>query len=504
MMFQDGMVLQRDKRISIWGTADPGADVRVVMQDMEENTSAGRDGKWAVCCGPFRTSFKEDMFISSGTECIWIHDVAVGEVWLAGGQSNMEFPMRFDEHLVAEKDNQDSFIRFFDYPEVAYTGQIEEADYSRNYGFWRFCEPDQLERFSAVGYYFAKKIRQQYDVPIGIIGCNWGGTPACAWMSEEAICSCGGKTWIEDYQSAIRNLDMDKYASEFRSNPWNYKTDLAADPMFEILEIGYPSEVILKKVDEAGLNDALTPAMGPYSERRPAGLYHSMLCEVAPYGIRGVIWYQGEADDEKAEIYHRMFPALIQCWRDLWQEDLPFLFVQLAPFGHWLACRGTRYPEIRAAQQWTADHVRNTAMAVISDSGSEWDIHPKNKQPVGERLALLAEHYVYGEDILCEAPGMTEITVGKGIITLFFEHAGEGLQLQEKRLDSLEIYQGGYPVDYDSCVASGNTVLISGNKIRPDLPTEVRLGWTAYHRMNLKNSAGIPARPAIVCSMVHG
>lgn len=501
MMFSDGMVLQRGKKVAVWGISDPGITVHIIMQGIEEKTVAGKDGKWCIYCGPFRTSHKEEMVIYSGTERIYVHDVAVGEVWLAGGQSNMEFPMKFDEHLDSEKDSYDDCIRFFDYPEIAYLEQIEEADYSKQYGLWRTCSPKQIERFSAVGYYFSKSLRQRYDIPIGIIGCNWGGTPACAWMSEEAIYTCGGKVWLEDYKSAICNLDIDKYESEFKSNLWNYKTDLAADPMFEILETGYSSETILEKVDAAGFNDALTPIMGPYSERRPTGLYHSMLCKVAPYGIRGVIWYQGEADDEKAELYHRIFPALIRCWRNLWHENFPFLFVQLAPFGQWLACKGTRYPEVRAAQQWVADYVQNTAMAVISDSGCEWDIHPKNKQPVGERLAFLAEHYVYGEDILCEAPRIKEITVENGKLTLFFEYSGDGLRLEGNTLDSLEIFQAGYPVSYDFCDAKGNTVLVFGREISSDLPTEVRLGWTAYHRINLKNSAGIPARPAIVSSM---
>ena len=500
MMFKDGMVLQRDKKIAVWGTIEPGAKVCVSMQGMESCTKAGEDGKWRAICGPYRTSQKEEMVIVSGGDTLRIRDVAVGEVYLAGGQSNMEFPMRFEAHLAEEKKNRDDLIRFFDYPEVAYPEQLDEADYSVHYGIWRRCAPDQIERFSAVGYYFAKALRSRYDVPIGIIGCNWGGTPACAWMSEEAIRGCGGEVWLEDYQAAIRDLDLEKYTSEFKGNPWNYKTDLASDLMFEILETGYTSDVILEKVDAAGFNYALNPPMGPYSERRPTGLYHSMLCQVAPYGIRGVIWYQGEADDEKSGIYHRIFPALIRNWRELWAEELPFLFVQIAPFAHWLACRGTWYPNVRAVQQWTADNVANTAMAVITDCGCDWDIHPKNKRPVGERLALLAEHYVYGEDVLCEAPRMREFDVEKGKITLRFEHAGEGLQLDGNRLDSLEIYQDGYLVDYDSCSAAGDTVCVFGSKICPDLPTEVRLACTEYHNVNLKNSAEIPARPAIVHS----
>jgi sialate O-acetylesterase len=227
-----------------------------------------------------------------------------------------------------------------------------------------------------------------------------------------------------------------------------------------------------------------------------------MLKQIAPYAVKGVIWYQGEADDEKAELYHRMFPSLIRCWRELWDDDFPFLFVQLAPFRHWMSCTGARYPELRAAQQWTADNVMNTAMAVITDAGCDWDIHPKNKRPVGERLALLAEHYVYGDDILCEAPRMCGISVNDSQITLEFDFAGDGLRLRGDRLNSLEIYQGGYPIAYTSCKAEGNTVTVYGDEIQAGMPTEARIACTDFYEVNVFNSAGIPARPAIVTTSV--
>lgn len=499
LLFRDGLVLQRDKQIPIWGMTSPQTSVSVSVQGKTVQTISDIHGKWLVNCGPLHTSFREELLIRSAKEQMCIHDVSVGEVWIAGGQSNMEFPMRYDADLEAERRACDGNIRFFDFPEVAYEGQLEEADYSRHYGHWMRCTPDLLERFSAVGYYFAKELRKMYaDVPIGIIGCNWGGTPACAWMSEEAIRRCGGEKWLRDYAEATATLDVQKYISDFRKDPRNYRVDQLAEPLSDILQIGYPTEVILKKVADLGLTDALQPIMGPFCERRPAGLYRSMLCQIAPYGTRGFLWYQGEADDEKAEIYHRIFPALIRCWRDLWSEELPFLFVQLAPFGHWMACQGSRYPEIRAAQQWVADNVPHVAMAVITDSGSEWDIHPKKKEPVGKRLALLAQHYVYGEDVLCEAPRMARLSVKEAKIEILFQHAGSGLCLHGKRLNSLEIYQGGYPVEYADCSVNGDTLTINGADIRPGVPTEVRLAWTAYCEVNLKNSAGLPARPSII------
>lgn len=499
VIFSDGMVLQRDKSVAVWGAAAPCSQVSVTIQGKTANTISDEKGEWSVQCGPFHTSFREEMTVQSGNEELRIKDVAVGEVWLAGGQSNMEFPMKYDKDLEAEKKECDKRIRFFDYPEVAYPEQLAEADYFQHYAIWRTCTQDQLEYFSAVAYYFAKYLLNDYDIPVGIIGCNWGGTAACAWMPEEAIRKSGGSIWLEDYEMVLEALDMQGYATSFKQDPYNYKVDLLADPMFDILVTGYQSDVIVQKVKEIGMEYALNPTMGPYSERRPTGLYHSMLKQIAPYGISGVLWYQGEADEEKSGIYHRMFAGLIQCWRELWNDELPFLFVQIAPFGHWLACRGNRYPEIRAAQQWVADNVSNTAMAVITDAGSEWDIHPKNKEPVGKRLALLAKHYVYGEkDIVCEAPRMQKAVVDDGRIVLHFEHIGSGLVLCGEQVNALEIYQGGYPVPYETCSVGKDTVTLHGRQICRNMPTEVRMAWTDYYDVNLKNSAGIPARPAIV------
>jgi len=220
-------------------------------------------------------------------------------------------------------------------------------------------------------------------------------------------------------------------------------------------------------------------------------------CKIVLYGSSQGISLT--VSEKKAIRYHKVFPGLIQCWRDLWNEELPFLFVQIAPFGHWLACRGTKYPEIRAVQQWTADNVSNTAMAVITDAGSEWDIHPKKKEPAGKRLALLAKHYVYGEkDIVCEAPRMRRAIVDEGQIVLHFDHVGSGLILGGERVNALEIYQGGYPVQYETCSVGKDAVTLYSNQIHRNMPTEVRMAWTDYFDVNLKNSAGIPARPAIV------
>ena len=502
ILFKSHMVLQRGKRIPVWGTSDPGARITVSMQGQTAYATADEKGTWTVHLAPLAASFEEKMLITSGDEQIELQDVQVGEVWLAGGQSNMEFHMRYDADMAHEKDHcfNDS-IRFFDYPKVSYVGQIDEADYLKEYGFWRKAAPDQLERFSAVAYYFAKDLQKDLGVPVGIIGCNWGGSPACAWMSREAVIEGGGSIYLDEYNETLRSLDMDAYEEAYKNNPLVRVTDQLANPINDLMMFGVPE-------DEEFELPPYVPVIGPKHEWRPCGLYESMLSEVVPVGLRGIIWYQGETDgDRHPEIYETLFPSLIRNWRQLWNEELPFLFVQIAPLDHWLECDGVPYVEIRAAQQYTADTINGTGMAVITDVGMKNDIHPKKKQPVGHRLALLAENKVYHEDVLCEAPTLTGMHVEDGRITLTFDHAGDGLYLAEnapygqkvgdKKLGGLQIFQNGKELSSDmmTALAEGSHVMITGKEICADIPTRVKLAKTGWYLVNLYNSAGIPARP---------
>lgn len=250
--------------------------------------------------------------------------------------------------------------------------------------------------------------------------------------------------------------------------------------------------------------------MGPKYERRPCGLYESMLKPIVPYAIRGVIWYQGETDgDCHPETYKTLFPALIKNWRQLWDEELPFLFVQLAPFGQWMASVGELYTQIWAAQQYTADTVQKTGMAVITDVGMKYDIHPKKKQPVGHRLALLAENKIYGIDVLCEAPLLKNIHIQDKKLVLIFENVGKGLYLAERlpygqiagkdKFGGLQIFQDGCRINDAKLEVKteNNEVIICGEEIKANVETEVRIAQTGWYLVNLYNSADIPAAPAV-------
>ena len=226
LLFQDGMVLQRGTPVPVWGLADPGAEVEVTIQGCAARTRAAADGRWQLTVGPLSVSFGEEMTLRSGGCCLRLRDVQVGEVWLAAGQSNMEFYMRYDADVEAVRpDCADGALRFFDYPKVSYPGQLEQADYLARYGRWRQAAPDQLCWFSAVGYYFARELRRRYDLPVGILGCNWSGTPACAWMSEEAIRAGGGEIYLREYREAAAALDPAEYERIFRQFPGSWRID---------------------------------------------------------------------------------------------------------------------------------------------------------------------------------------------------------------------------------------------------------------------------------------
>ena len=519
LLFQDHMIVQHGKRVSVWGEASPGAKVTVTMQGKTAEAMADAEGKWKVVCEPFHVSFAEEMVIVSEREHITLKDVQAGEVWLAGGQSNMEFHMRYDSDMAEEKKHcANDAISFFDYPEVSYVGQINEADYKKNYGFWRKAEPQQLERFSAVAYYFAKELQNRYQIPVGIIGCNWGGTPACAWMPCDAVAKGGGQVWLNEYTEAVKDLDVEKYAEDFRKNPGSYQTDLLGNPFTELGMTCCSIEELTAKLMEMGIDltetdlSCFTAQTGPMDPQRPGGLYESMVCQVAPYALRGVIWYQGESDgDRHPETYRTIFPELIRSWRALWDEELPFLFVQVAPLDEWMQMsKGEPYVQIREAQQFTTDTLENTGMAVITDAGLEHDVHPKKKQPVGHRLALLAENLVYGEDILCEAPTLTKVETADGKLTLTFENTGAGLYLSEtvpggqtvgaKHLGGLQVFQNGIELNAKNMetFASGNQVTVISEEIRGGADTEVRLACKGWYLVNLYNSADLPARPGRV------
>lgn len=479
-------MLQAGKPLPVWGTAEPGVQVTVTVQGRRASAVSNANGCWSVTLPPLTVSPTERMILSAGTEELVYQDAAVGEVWLCGGQSNMELPMEYDAEYASEKAAcADPLLRFYDCPERS-CPEDDERDYA-DFGLWRICSEEDLRYFSAVGYYFAKTVRAR-GVPVGIIGCNWGGTKVTSWMPEEITQQCGGKDLLERFQKALEGLDVPALTARYRADPAADRSRMFAAPrcLGEFLPVPRETQLDLLQT----LPQAEPMPVLPCAPQWPGVLYRHMLAPVAPYALRGFLYYQGESDADDANLYASLFAGLIRCWRTLWGEELPFLAVQLAPFEQWFTCSGAHYETIRAAQAQVADTVPGVFLASIGDVGEQYDIHPKHKRPVGQRLGWLARRHVYGEDIPADAPRLAGAVREGDRVTFTFSEVKHWTG--DQNTDCLTVTAGGSSVPF-SAEVSGNTLVLT-------LPPKtgaitVRYAWTPWYRVALFNESGLPLLP---------
>lgn len=498
-IFQDKMVLQRQKPVFIWGTQTADSEVTAKIQGKQGVTRADENGNWTLSLPPLEASEDEQLIICSGTEQIIFNHVAIGEVWLAGGQSNMELWMKFEAHRDEElADCPLPRLRFFDVPEIAFDGQAEAFDYSR-FSIWREATAEDLDYFSAVAYYFQKELSQALDIPIGIIGCNWGGTTTSAWMNPETTARVG-KPWIDDYENAIKDRDITAYWQAQIKDPSNDTGNPLEDPFTNyMLEATRTTE----EIDEhygfsiVDFMQKRRAALKPIDI--PGSLYEHMLKTIALYSIRGVIWYQGENDDAKGhgDIHDKMLAGLIADWRKLWSDDLPFLIVQLTGFEQWsYNTAPNNYPIVRECQQKVADTVDGVFLCSISDAGEQYEIHPKNKKIVGKRLALLARGHIYQEDLLCDAPRAVLGQRRGNEITLCFDHAEGGLYREGDELQDLRVISEGKELSYTATIQNDQLLLtLDQLEQLPEAPVHIEFATTPWICVNLYNYAHIPAVP---------
>lgn len=497
-IFQDGMILQREKPVAVWGIGEPGEKVQVEIQGKSAEAAIDESGKWELRLPPLEVSMEETLVIKTEKESITFHQVAVGEVWLAGGQSNMEFYMRYEKHMEEQRPVcENPRIRFFDVPEIAFDGQLEDFDYSRM-GIWRSVTQEDIEYFSAVGYYFQKSIEKALDVPVGIVGCNWGGTTSSAWMSPETVEKVG-KPWMDAYREQAADMDMESYWKRQHTNVMNDKGNPFEDAFTEFFS---PKTRTPEEVEQffSAVGDEAGEFMNELQPKDiPGCLYEHMLKTIAPFTARGVLWYQGESDDVpgRQELYTAMLTGLIADWRMLLRDGtLPFLIVQLPGWESWLDLVNFNYTQIRKCQQEVSETVDHVFLCSIADVGERYDIHPKDKKTVGERLALLARGHVYGEEILCDAPKAKSITRRDSQIRIAFEHADGGLEIKGEKLEALTIQQEGCPVDYKAYVDGEELVLEA--EVKPDAKLQVMFAQDKWYQVNLYNKIGVPAVPFVL------
>lgn len=430
-LFSDNAVLEQGTKVPVWGTADNGQEVTVSIQG-KSATAKTENGRWMATLENLEAGGPFEMTISSGDEKIVVKNVLVGEVWVASGQSNMQWPINKSadpEKVVAESANPK--LRLLTVPRVASDTPLDTVDVK-----WVECGPETTPEFSAVAYHFGRALQAKLGVPIGLINTSYGGTPAEAWTSKAVL----------------------------EANP-------AFKPMLS------------------------QPPAGTQSPQRPAGLYNAMIHPLLPYAIKGAIWYQGESNAGRAHQYKDLFPTMIANWRADWKQgDFPFLFVQLAPFHKKVDQPGdSQWAELRESQRLTLATSPNTGMAVITDVGDEADIHPKAKGPVGERLALAALALGYGKDVVFSGPAYKSLEVKGKEIALNFDHIGGGLVAQGDKLIGFTIAgkdQKFYPANAE---IRGNQVIVSSPEVSE--PVAVRYGWADFPQVNLANREGLLASP---------
>ena len=492
-LFSNGTVLQQDAALPVWGTAAEGEAVTVEFDGQTASTTA-KDGKWKVVLKPHKAGGPFELTIK-GENTLSIKDVLVGEVWICSGQSNMAFTLSGASTASTERPLANyPHLRLFTVGHNPSALPLTEAP-----GKWTACTPGSAGIFSAVGYFFGRDIHKATGVPVGMISSSVGGTPAQAWTSlagleKEPTSKSYADTahaLIAAYPEKAQKYPEEKTAFDAQLAKWNeaggkaYETALKAWPAENKAAVDAGKPAIPKP--EFAQPKPANPAPPYGGASQPTVLFNGMIAPLVPYAIKGAIWYQGEANSGNGLGYRKLFPALIANWRAQWgQGDFPFFFVQIAPHN------GMR-PEIREAQFLTSLKTPNTAMAVITDFGEPGDIHPKNKEPVGVRLALAARALTYGEKIEYSGPVYDSLTIDGARAVLRFTHVGGGLVAKGGELKGFTVAGEDKAFVAAKAEIVGDTVVVSADGVAA--PVAVRFGWANVPVVNFYNLDGLPASP---------
>ncbi len=455
-IFGNSMVLQSDLPVPVWGWADPGEEITVSIAAQTKNAVADPSGRWQVKIEPLKANAEGQALNIAGKNTIDLKDVLVGEVWICSGQSNMEWSVANSTNAKEEIEAADHpQIRLFNVPGHTTAPLPQE----KCPGSWQVCQPTSVRGFTAVGYFFGRRLQNELKVPIGLVGSNWGGTRIEPWTTLSGFQSVPELKQIADQLSERKRKSREG----------------------EEVKIGAGS---------------------------PAAIYNAMVHPLAPFAMRGAIWYQGESNGGEGESYYHKTKALVNGWRELFNPDLAFYWVQLADFRqpNDNPAGGDGWAKIREAQR-KALTISHTGMAVITDIGEANDIHPRNKQDVGWRLAQWALHQTYGcEDLVPCGPLYKCHKVENGAIRVTFDHVGSGLMVGEKagleptkevpddQLKRFAIAGADKQWHWADATIDGATVVVKC----PDVPepVAVRYAYTMNPAgSNLYNKEGIPASP---------
>jgi sialate O-acetylesterase len=477
-LFTDHMVLQQGQKNRVWGSADAGEDIVVTIGGQRHTAKADDKGKWQVTLDSLSVGGPLTLSIT-GKNKLAVADVLVGEVWICSGQSNMEWAVRQanDGDLESKTANFPK-IRLISVPQVG--TQEPQDDFQ---GKWEVCTPQAAANFSAVGYFFGRQLHQTLDVPIGLIDDAWGGSACEAWVRRDLLEKDDKyKALIARWEQTEKNFDEQK-----------------ARETFDKQKAGYPDAVA--KAKAGGKAPPLPPRFNnPLTgNARPGNIYSGVLKPTIGYGIRGVIWYQGESNASRAYQYRDLFPLMIQSWRDEWQQgDFPFYWVQLADFlDEKSDPADSAWAELREAQTLAMGRLPNTGEAVIIDLGEGRDIHPRNKQDVAKRLARWALARDYGvSDIPYRSPQYKSMQKEGNKIVLTFDHVGGGLYTFDLRDKAVGFAIAGSDKKFvwaDAKLLGSDKIEVSSDKISD--PVAVRYAWADNPVCNVYSREGLPLTP---------
>lgn len=468
-VFGDHMVLQQNTDAKLWGRADPGESIQIMASWGAETTiQADNQGNWKTELPTPVGSHTPQQIIFKGKNEVFLRNVLIGEVWLCSGQSNMAWTVKNSNNAYEEfKNAKYPSIRFFHIPNTLAWEPQEDVN-----ARWEVCTPENTINKSAIAYFFGRNLRKELDVPVGLIISAWGGSGAQAWIDKETAGEEGHQPivdWYDEHKAKLKEYRFDwiKATAEWRAR---------------------------QKEGETFDWDSRPKRNLPGDQHIPFALYNGMIHPIKTYSIKGALWYQGESNVQRAHQYRTLFPAMIKSWRNAWnQGDFPFYYVQIAPY-HYNDFDGLKSAELRDAQLKTLDLVKNTGMVVITDIAQVNDIHPRGKQPVGKRLAMLALHNDYkkweGE---YTGPLNTSHKIEGNTMVLSFSHA-EVLKTRGVEIVGLTIAGKDQRfVKAKAEIINGNQLKVWSNKVRR--PVAVRFGWSNALVTNLFNEINLPVSP---------
>jgi len=456
----DNMMLQQHVNVPIWGTASPKEHVTVTIGKQTASTTADPDGRWKVKLKPLQAGGPFTMTIA-GKNRITVRNILVGEVWLCAGQSNMVMTVQQSNDAAREIADAKNYpqIRYYDVKRRASSKPLNDT-----VGKWVICSPETAGKFSAAGYFFARDIHKTLKAPVGLILSAWGGSNMEAFVRLDVL----------------------------KSHP----ESAAYFKLWEQRKAAFPAELAAaeKKAAQAKAAGKPVPTMRTLEghQARPASIYNAMISPLIGFGMRGVLWAGGKANRGRAKEYSVLMPAMIQDWRKSWGEgDFPFYFCQMAnwipnnPNEHW--------EELREAMLKTTN-LKNTGMVVCIDIGDPHNVHPKAKQEVGRRLALIAKSRVYGMKVTYSGPVYESMRIERSAIRLRFKHVDGGLAARGGGpLNGFAISGADRVFVPAQAVVFGDTIVVQSEKVRA--PVAVRYAWEMNPDCNLVNGAGLPASP---------